>query len=546
MRLNMATGALIRFAGGVGGGLPSAVFNCTAGDIAVDSSGALFFSDPCDSLVRRIDLATLATSVVAGTKGLAGYSGDGAGALSARLSSPRGLALDASGAVFVADTANNAVRRIDAKTGVITTIASQPRPAAKAAPTYRGAARGIALKSPSALAATPNADLYVADKALHAVLVVRAATAMMEVFAGTPAQAGASGDGAAATSARLNAPQGLVFSADGALLIADTANHAIRRVAASGGAITTVAGALGVPGASGEGVAATSALLRFPAAVTVHSDRIVICDTGNDAIRVVSAAGVISTLAAVPAPRSILVFYPDYLVITGSKIVKVSMIADPSTGQASVSTWISEASLAPGGGSACASSPQGLAIDPTNLDILLADAGTNSVRRIQPSGTIDLTKATVIGILSGSGQCGSASPIYDNGPRDSLPFTSLSAPAALIFGPRGEVYIADAGNGAVRIAPMYMSSMSGTTAICPAGFSCPKGRDPQPCYDAAQFCPQDSASPLPGEDSLADAPDAGLGGAYFACAPRARLRSSWRAYGEAPSPSRADPLSRPS
>jgi sugar lactone lactonase YvrE len=220
----------------------------------------------------------------AGT-GVAGFSGDGAGPASAKLSSPSGLALDSSGNLYIADFANNVVREVSS--GIILTIAGAFNAG------YFGdgtAATSALLNSPASVALDSAGNLYIADSYNHAIRKVTLSTKIISTVAGngTP---GYSGDGSAATGAQLFLPWGVAVDSSGNIFIGDSGNNVIREVGSSN--ITTVAGNFAAgPGYRGDGGSATGALLNGPGGVAVSSSgSVYIADTNNNVIRLLTAAG---------------------------------------------------------------------------------------------------------------------------------------------------------------------------------------------------------------------------------------------------------------
>ncbi|MEK7765136.1 MAG: NHL repeat-containing protein, partial [bacterium] len=261
----------------------------TGAVVAAAASGALTGFVRCLS-----ELGIIGT--VAGD-GTAGSSGDSGAASAARVSGPDGVAVDASGNVFIADTGNHKIRRVDGTTGIITTVAG---PGAGGS-TGEGPATAFRLNAPARVAVDASGNLYIADTGNMRIRKVTASTGAISTLAGTGA-AGYNADGIAAATALLNAPGGVAVDASGNVFIADTGNHRIRRVDAVTGNISTAAGT-GVPGFGGDGFAAVLAQLDSPAAVAVdETGRLVIADTGNHRVRAVDpASGNISTLAGTGA-----------------------------------------------------------------------------------------------------------------------------------------------------------------------------------------------------------------------------------------------------
>jgi len=273
--------------GGDGGPAASALLNWPR-DVALDAGGALHIADTNNHRIRRI-AADGIIATVAGV-GSGGHSGDGGPALSAQLAAPRGIAVGADGSVYVGDTENHCVRRIDPH-GCMSTIAGT------GAPGYGGdggPAVAAQLSWPGAMAVGGDGSVYVADSGNHRIRRV-SRDGVITTIAGTGA-AGYDGDGGPAACAALSAPRGLALGPDGGLYIGDTENHRVRRVALDG-TISTVAGS-GGEGYGGDGRAAVEAQLSVPRGVAVGPDAsLFIADCGNSVIRQVKSDGTIITIA---------------------------------------------------------------------------------------------------------------------------------------------------------------------------------------------------------------------------------------------------------
>ncbi|HLE39501.1 MAG TPA: NHL repeat-containing protein, partial [Acidimicrobiia bacterium] len=261
--------------------------------VAVDGDGNVFIADTSNHRVRRIDAVTGLISTFAGT-GVGGFSGDGAAATSAKLYNPTGVAVDGGGNVFIADFFNHRVRRVDAGTGLISTIAG----IGTAGFSGDGAAATDAkLNSPYGVAVDGAGNVFIADTSNHRVRRVDVGTGLISTIAGT-GTFGFSGDGAAATSAKLNSPFGVAVDGVGNVFIADSSNHRVRRVDVGTGLISTFAGT-GTFGFSGDGAAATSAQLYYPYGVGVDgAGNVYIADSSNRRVRRVDVGtGFIDTFA---------------------------------------------------------------------------------------------------------------------------------------------------------------------------------------------------------------------------------------------------------
>ena len=272
---------------GDGGPAASAELNSPSG-VAVDFSGNIYIADYKNNRIRRVD-ASGVISTVAG-KGTAGYSGDGGPASSAELSTPSGVAVDTSGNIYIADSSNNCVRKVDAS-GVISTVAGNGTAGYSG---DGGPAVSAELSSPSGVAVDTSGNIYIADDKNNCIRKVDA-SGVISTVAGN-GTGGYSGDGGPATSAELSTPSGVAVDASSNIYIADSSNNCIRKVDASG-VISTVAGK-GTGGYSGDGGPASSAELSSPFGVAVDaSGNIYIADDKNNRIRKVDASGVISTVA---------------------------------------------------------------------------------------------------------------------------------------------------------------------------------------------------------------------------------------------------------
>lgn len=226
--------------------------------------------------------------------GTGGYSGDGGQATSAALWNPYSVTADAGGNLYVADNANMRVRKVAAATGVISTYAGDGLCASS--PDGQ-AATSVSLCSPQSVAVDGAGNLYIADNTENRIRKVTASTGIISTVAGNGTQ-GYSGDGGAATSAELSQPDGVALDPAGNIYISDYGNYRVRKVTLATGIITTVAGN-GSNGYSGDGGPATSAELSFNSGVALDSAaNIYILDAGNSRIRKVTVStGNISTYA---------------------------------------------------------------------------------------------------------------------------------------------------------------------------------------------------------------------------------------------------------
>lgn len=441
-------------AGGAPPVTPAPAVSSSIGDparVATDSSGNFYFAglhtifkvDPNGTLTR-----------VAGT-GRSGYSGDGGPATNAQFVNPDGIALDAAGNLFVTDKDAHVVRRVAAD-GTISTVAGIGTAGYSG---DGGPATGAQFNGPTGVAVDAAGNLYVADTANNCVRKVTSGGTITTV-AGNGNQ-GYGGDGGAATGATLNGPQGLALDASGNLYIADTYNDRVRMVAPNG-TIGTVAGT-GISSFSGDGSAAAGATLVLPTDVAVdQAGNLYIADFGNSRVRLVTQ-GVINTVAGSsdgdqPAdnlaalnvrfngPTGIAVdpagnlYLAEGSVGSGSglaagdfKIWKISAAGILST--AAGNGWQTYAGDGAAASLAQFNAPTGVALDSAG-NLFVADSLNNRVRKVAPDGTITT--------VAGNGLAGFSG---DAGPATSA---QLKKPVAVAVDPAGNLFITDSGNQRVR------------------------------------------------------------------------------------------------
>ena len=290
------------------------------GSVAVDAFGNLFIADTDNQRIRKVDTNGIITTVAG--NGAGGYSGDGGQATNTDLDYPQGVAVDASGNLFIADTDNSAVRKVDTN-GIITTVAGDEREG------YfgdGGPATSAELEFPVGVAVDAIGNLFIADFYDQRVRKV-VTNGIITTVAGNGI-ASYSGDGGPATSASLYDPQGVAVDASGNLFIADSNNRRIRKVNASG-IITTLAGNGGY-GYSGDGGEATNAELNDPYGVAVSaSGNLLIADAGNERIREVTLAGAGQSLVANQAGNYQTIVTSPFGSVTSS-VATLSFVFPPS------------------------------------------------------------------------------------------------------------------------------------------------------------------------------------------------------------------------
>jgi DNA-binding beta-propeller fold protein YncE len=274
----------------------------TPGGIAVAPNGDIYIADSNNDVIRRIDARNTIIEPVAGNHDLGtGFSGDNGPAIVAQLDTPDGVAIAPDGDLIIADSHNDRIRRVDRPTGVITTIAGSGENG------YDGddkPALASRLNTPSAVAAAPNGDIYIADTLNYRIRMIEAKTGLIRTVAGTgTAGEGVDvGDGGPATEAHLNMPSDVAIDPrSGDIYIADMHHNRVRKVDAKTHIITTVAGS-GKWGNGGDDGPATKAMLAGPAGIAVVPEAngkvtLFIADFYNGLVRAVGPDGIIRNVS---------------------------------------------------------------------------------------------------------------------------------------------------------------------------------------------------------------------------------------------------------
>ena len=427
-----------------------------AGGTAVDAYGNLYFASPSLNAVFKAGPTGVVTRV-AGT-GIAGMGGNGRPALQAQLTGPESVALDASGNLYIADSGNLLIKKVDTS-GNMYTVAGDNNWG------YTGDG-GLAIAAqigfPWGIAVDSAGNLYFSDF-LHQVVRKVSASGTITTVAGNGTW-GDSGDGAAAASAQLAMPEGLAVDASGNLYIADVANNRVRMVSA-GGIISTVAGN-GSPGYSGDGGKATGARLFGPAGVAVDSaGDLYIADASNNRLREVAAGGTINTVAGSGvggysgdggAATAGQFEDPCGVAVDGSGNLYVMDCGNARIRQVTAGIMTTTVGGATGDGGLGVfgffSQPYGVARDNAG-NTYVADAGNNRVRKVAADGTVSTVAGT--GITGYSG---------DGGPAANA---QLNAPQGVALDASGNLYIADTGNLRIR----KMDGSGNITTVAGSGTS---------------------------------------------------------------------------
>ncbi|MBI3952133.1 MAG: hypothetical protein HY314_16925 [Acidobacteria bacterium] len=338
---------------------------------------------------------------VAGT-GVAGFSGNGGLAADAQLNTMQGLTVDGAGNLYIAEVTNHVIRRVDAS-GHISTVAGLGPDQAGFNGDNQPAAQAK-LAAPSDVALDRAGNLYIADNGNNRIRRVDS-SGMIATVAGGGSPADGLGDGGPATAAALKNPCAIVFDAAGNLYIADAGNLRIRRVDATTGIITTIAGS-GVFGFSGDGGPATSAKFKNLSDLAIGpAGDIFVADTFNNRVRRISTDGIITTVVG-----------NGTFLVNGPEDLK-----DGGPAVDAVVRW-----------------PFGLAFESAG-NLLIAENGSNRIRRVNVSG--------IIGTVAGSGDPRIGGDGGDGGPADQA---KLNGPSGVIVDALGNIYISDSRNFRVR------------------------------------------------------------------------------------------------
>jgi DNA-binding beta-propeller fold protein YncE len=271
---------------GDGGAAPEAMLN-EPYEVRFDSRGNLIIVEMKNHLIRKVDVRTGTISTLAGD-GVAGFQGDSGPALQARFRDPHSLAIDAHDNIYVSDLANNRVRRVDAETGQITTLIGDGQ---EKLPTSGELAREQPFLTPQGLVVR-NHNLWIASVSGHSLWRLDLETGRIHRVAGT-GRPGHSGDGGDPLAATFDGPRGMTMSADGILYVAEGENNVIRAIDTVQGSIRTIAGV----GREhhhygGDGIPATRAPLWQPHGVCVGLDGgLLVSDTKNHRVRLLVPIG---------------------------------------------------------------------------------------------------------------------------------------------------------------------------------------------------------------------------------------------------------------
>ena len=298
--------------------------------MAIDASGNIYVADADNNAIRKVTSAGVVTTL-AGSGSIGAVNGTGT---SASFDHPTGVCLDGAGNLYVADDYNNMIRKIVISTAAVTTLAGSTT-----AGSGDGTGVGATFHNPTGIAYDGSANLYVADFTNNEIRKIVISTGVVTTFAGSTTSGSTNGNG---TAARFKTPFGIAYDGGGNLYVADYGNNMIRKIVISTTAVTTLAGSTTAGSADGTGSAAG---FNFPQGVAVYgSGNIYVADASNNKIRMITTSGVVTTYAGTGAAG-----YND-----GNKLVAIL------------------------------ASPAGLCVDASN-NLYVGDYSHNTIRKIVPA-----------------------------------------------------------------------------------------------------------------------------------------------------------------
>ncbi len=436
---------------GANDGTGTAAKFCNPQGLAVDTNGDLFVGDTTNGTIRKISSAGAVTTL-AGTATIIG-SADGTGS-AASFNFPMGISVDTTGNLYVADSFNNSIRKVTSLGGV-TTLAG-------VSPGANGTGPAASFSYPSGVAVDTSGNVYVADSYNHTIRKITSA-GVVTTIAGTAGISGsANGTGAAASFFQ---PTGIAVDSSGSLYVSDANNSIIRKIT-SAGVVTTLAGTAGISGSTnGTGAAASFSNL---AGIAVNSTGtlVYVVDSGNNLIRKITSAGVVTTFAGTVGvsgtnngngtaasfmdPEGITVDSGGNVYVSdgiGNQIRKITSSGTVTTLAGSGATGANDGS----GLTATFQIPTGLSVDSIG-NLYVADTYNHIIRKVTSAGAVT-TFAGTTGI-----------PGYAEG---TGPAATFFAPAGLTVDSANNVYVADQGDNIIRkiTSSGVVSTYAGTAGV---------------------------------------------------------------------------------
>ena len=404
---------------GDGGLAINASLNVPSG-LYLDAAGNLFFASQANHVVRKVDTAGFISTVV-GT-GVAGFSGDGGPAVNAQINVPPGIFGDGAGNLYVADFANDRIRKVDTS-DIITTFVGNGGVG------DGGPATSAFIDGPAEVYIDAAGDMYIADINNNRVRKIDTA-GTVTTFAGNGV-AGLAQDGTHRLNAKLRAPIGIHGDAAGNIYVSERDNHRIIKIDPAG-LITAVAGT-GSAGYSGDNGPATAATLNNPHRIYVDpAGTVYISEQGNNAVRKVNAAtGIITTFAGPPTgvslngPQGVYADAASNVFIADTGNNRILRVTPSGTVTTPVGSGLN--------------GPIDVHVDASGT-LFISDINNHRIRRINTSGTTTGLPHTI----AGTGVAGFSG---DGGP---APGAQLNKPIGLFVNDQGEIFIGDFDNDRVR------------------------------------------------------------------------------------------------
>ena len=472
---------------------------------AFDPNGNFYFSDGGNCVIREIVTATGIINTVVGN-GTCGFSGDNGPATAAELNFPQGIAFDPSGNLFIADINNNVIRRVDATTKVITTYAGT---GATGSTGDGGPASQATFEFPQGVGTDANGNLFIVDSGNNKIRRVDVGTQVITTVVGTGVF-NYTGDGGLATAATMQAPGDVIVDSAGNLYIADSGNAVVRKVTASTGIITTIVGNHGF-GFGGDGGPALSATLTNPFGLTLDpaTGNLWIADYQNNRIRLYTPAnGQISTAvgnglvgdtglatsASLYDPRSPALDAEGNLYIVDTSNSRIRVVN--ATTQV-ISTLVGNGIPCPQPQETCGdngpatsasiSVPRTVTVEPSGT-LLVADSGDQRIRQV--------VNGTITTIAGTGAQCGNPTPL-PCGDGGLATEASLNDPRGIVVDSNGNIFFVDAQDNRVRridaqtqiITTVAGNGPDGNAGLCVPGSAENISGDGGPAINALLNCP---------------------------------------------------------
>jgi uncharacterized repeat protein (TIGR01451 family) len=411
VRMVSSTGIITTVAGngsigysGNGGPATKAQLNYP-NSVAVDSSGNLYITDAGNNVVREVSGGTITT--IAGT-GSAGFSGDNGPSINAQFHYPTSMALDAAGNIFVTDSQNQRVRRIGA--GAASTVTTVAGTGIAGYSGDSGPANAAQLNSPAGLALDASGSLYIADTSNFAIRKIAAAGIITTAAGG---KFGSGGDRGPVSGVELAYPEAVAVDPAGNLFIADSSNLRIRRVNPKGG-VSTVAGNGQALPSTGDGGPAALATLAGNHGISIDgAGNLYVGETGSHRIRKITPAGTITTLGATGAGDYNLSVAADFSGnVYFTTQARVSRMAPDGTITAIAGIGIGGYSGdgGPAISAQLSANIAGIAVD-ANGNVYFSDANNYRVRKVTRAGVISTVAGTGVSGASGEGVSGVAAQL---------------------------------------------------------------------------------------------------------------------------------------